>query len=109
VVRAPAAVWYTSGLGAAAGPRLVCAGWPGPCGAGTQGEARPSPPAMRHPFCSEVVMTDTGESPQDGHAEAPYLLPHAAALPDPVATPQAVQQLRDAGFPDAEQARLPRI
>ncbi len=38
--------------------------------------------------------------------QRPYLLPHAAALPDPVATPQAVQQLRDAGFPDAEQAAL---
>jgi len=51
-------------------------------------------------------MTDTGESPQDGHAEAPHLLPHSAALPDSVATPQAVQRLRDAGFPDDEQAAL---
>ena len=51
-------------------------------------------------------MTNIGESPQDGHAEAPHLLPHSAALPDPVTPPQAVQQLRDAGFPDDEQAAL---
>src|SRR5262249_57590884 len=57
-------------------------------------------------FWSEGGMTETGESPQDGQSEAPHRLPHAAALPDSVVTPQAVQQLRDAGFPDDEQAAL---
>lgn len=51
-------------------------------------------------------MTDPVAHPPGGVPAASPLIPHAQALPDPVATPPAVQQLRNAGFADEEQAVL---
>jgi hypothetical protein len=51
-------------------------------------------------------MTDAVAHPQDGQHEVPLQDPRGEGLPDPVATAQAVQQLRAAGFSDDQQAAL---
>ena len=57
-------------------------------------------------FHEADMMTDPIEQRPSDHPETPSHVPHAAALPDPVAPPQTVQQLRDAGFSNDEQAAL---
>ena len=51
-------------------------------------------------------MTAPVEHPQDGPQAVPPQAPIGAGLPDPVETALAVQQLRDAGFSDDQQAAL---
>jgi hypothetical protein len=51
-------------------------------------------------------MTDSVERPQDGQHEVPLQDTRGEALPDPVETEQAIQQLRAAGFSDDQQAAL---
>jgi hypothetical protein len=51
-------------------------------------------------------MTNPGDRLPSDHSEAPLQSPHAEAPPHPVATQQAVQQLRDTGFTAEEQAAL---
>jgi hypothetical protein len=51
-------------------------------------------------------MTDSVEHPQDGQHEMPFQDTRREALPDPVETEQAIQQLRAAGFSDDQQAAL---
>ena len=51
-------------------------------------------------------MTDSRETPQDGQDETPLQHTRREALPDPVDTQLAVQQLRAAGLSDDQQAAL---
>jgi len=51
-------------------------------------------------------MTDAVERPQDGQHEVPFQDTGGEALPDPVETEQAIQQLRAAGFSDDQQSAL---
>ncbi len=51
-------------------------------------------------------MTDAVAHPQDSQPEVPLQVTRGEARLDPVATAQAVQQLRAAGFSDDQQAAL---
>ena len=51
-------------------------------------------------------MTEPGERPRQSHLDTPAPVPHTETLPDPVETQQAVQQLREVGFSEDQQAVL---
>ena len=51
-------------------------------------------------------MTDSVERSPSGYPEPPPQVPRGEALPDPIDTQLAVQQLREAGFSEEQQAAL---
>ena len=51
-------------------------------------------------------MTEPVERPPQSYLNTPAPVPHEETLPDPLKTQHAVQQLRDAGFSEDQQAAL---
>src|SRR5712691_11915169 len=81
-----------------------------PSAAPERGQDRPvasSPPAHRHPCCCEGdAMTDPVERPQASHDEISSQASRGEPLPPPGETQLALQQLREAGFSEGQQAAL---
>jgi hypothetical protein len=93
VLRAASSIRYASWVDTLAGPLAPA--------------AQSGPRARRHPFFGKAAtMTAPVEHPQDGQHDVPLYDPRGEGLTDPVATEQAVQQLRAAGFSDDQQAAL---